>query len=77
MFLGLALDKLDRNEESEASYNTAVKSKGNESLAWQGLITLFEKQASKKLDEYRNAAVRLAEVFMNAYVRMLLSLSPF
>ena len=64
MFLGLALDKQDKFDEAEKAYNVAVKSKANDYLAWQGLITLYEKQANKKIDEYGDAALRLAELFV-------------
>ena len=68
MFLGLALDKLEQNEQSERIYIAASEIKTNDALAWQGLIALYEKQSSKKIDEYRKAAVRLAEIYMDVYV---------
>lgn len=64
MFLGLALEKQNLNDESERAYRTATKSKPNEALAWQGLITLYEKQMGTKVDEYHEAAVNLAEIYM-------------
>ena len=67
--MGLALDKQDMNDESERAYNAATKIKENETLAWQGLITLYEKQAGRKVDEYHKAALHLAELFMKGYVR--------
>ena len=75
VFLGLALEKQDKNEDSERAYDAAAKIRGDDALAWQGLVTLYEKQATKKIDEYRNAALRLAEVFMKAYVRCWMSCS--
>jgi superkiller protein 3 len=45
VFLGLALDKQDKNDEAEKAYNVAATIKANDPLAWQGLITLYEKQA--------------------------------
>ncbi|KAI9787609.1 MAG: Superkiller protein 3 [Geoglossum umbratile] len=64
VFLGLARDKLGRYDEAAESYNAATRIKGNDTLAWQGLISLFEKQDSRKVDEYRAAAVRLAEIYI-------------
>lgn len=41
----------------------ATKIKGTEPQAWQGLIKLFEKQGSKRVDAYQEAALRLAEIY--------------
>lgn len=62
-FLAFALDKKDKLEEAEKTYDTATKLKPNESTAWRGLIQLYEKQGNKKLSAYQNAATRLAEIF--------------
>ena len=64
MFRGLALDKQQQNDESEAAYQTAAKAKGNDALAWQGLVTLYEKQAGKKLERYREVVLNLARIYM-------------
>ncbi len=68
VFLGLALDKKNHYEGSEKAYNAAAKIKENGALAWQGLITLYEKQSGEKLNEYHDAAIHLAELFMEEYV---------
>ena len=68
VFLGRALEKLDQNEESEKAYEVAIGIKDQDSLAWQGLVGLYEKQKGKKLDNYHDAAIRLAEIHMNEYV---------
>lgn len=68
MFLGRALEKLDQHEESEEAYKTAIEIKDKDALAWQGLVGLYEKQADRKLDNYHDAAIRLAEIHMNEYV---------
>ena len=68
MFLGLALAKQNIHDKSEKAYNTAAKIKANDPLVWQGLVTLYEKQADQKLEAYHNAAIRLAEIYMEAYV---------
>ena len=67
VFLGRALEKLDQNEESEKAYEAAIGIKDQDSLAWQGLVGLYEKQNGRKLDVYHDAAVRLAEIHMNEY----------
>lgn len=64
VFLGLAYEKQGQNETSEAAYRVAIDSKGNDPLAWQGLVTLYEKQAGDKLDVYHDTVVRLAEIYM-------------
>jgi len=64
VFLGLAYDKQGQDEASEIAYKAAAKSKDKDPLAWQGLVTLYEKQAGKKLDDYHNSALSLAEVYM-------------
>ncbi|KAI9791465.1 MAG: Superkiller protein 3 [Peltula sp. TS41687] len=66
VFLGLAFDKLERYDESAEAYIRATKSKTAEPLAWQGLVSLYEKQGQKKLDPYSEAALRLAEIYMEA-----------
>ena len=68
VFLGLALDKKYQYEDSEKAYSAAINIKGKDALAWQGLITLYEKQAGKKLNEYHNATINLAELHMEEYV---------
>ena len=65
VFLGLAYDKQGQNDASEVAYRTAIQAKERDSLAWQGLVTLYEKQASEKLDLYHDAAVTLAEIYMD------------
>ena len=64
VFLGLALEKQSESEASEAAYKSAINFKDKDTLAWQGLVSLYEKQASKKLDQYHDAALRLAIMYM-------------
>ncbi|KAH0543323.1 hypothetical protein FGG08_002386 [Glutinoglossum americanum] len=64
VFLGLARDKLGKYTEAAEAYEAATKIKGNDALAWQGLISLYEKQGGRRVDEYRISAVRLAEIYM-------------
>ncbi|KAL8699923.1 MAG: hypothetical protein Q9201_005733 [Fulgogasparrea decipioides] len=63
VFLGLALEKKGRNEESEKAYKAATALKANDPLAWQGLISLYEQQGGRKLNDYHDAASRLATIF--------------
>lgn len=64
IFLGLALDQKNLFDKSEQAYRAAAISKPDEALAWQGLIALYEKQSAAKLDEYYEAALHLAEIYM-------------
>lgn len=64
IFLGLALDQKNMLDKSEQAYRAAATFKPDEALAWQGLIALYEKQLAAKLEEYHQAAFRLAEIFM-------------
>ncbi|KAI9825314.1 MAG: hypothetical protein M1819_000560 [Sarea resinae] len=66
VFLGLALDKQGNFEEAIKAYDAATKIKDNDALAWQGLVNLYENQTVKNVDDYRQAAVRLAEIYMKA-----------
>ena len=66
VFLGLALEKQDQYDASEAAYTAATRVKDKDLLAWQGLVSLYEKQAGKKLDQYHDAALRAAELYMEA-----------
>jgi superkiller protein 3 len=63
LFLGFALDKDSKLQESEHAYDAATKLKPTEPQAWQGLIKLFEKQGDRKVEAYREAALRLAEIY--------------
>lgn len=62
MFLGLANDKLNRNDASEQAYLAATRIKEGDRTAWQGLVSLYEKQGSAKLDAYRNVVLKLGQI---------------
>lgn len=64
IFLGLALDQKNLFDESEQAYRVAAASKPDEALSWQGLIALYEKQSAAKLEEYYQAALHLAKIYM-------------
>lgn len=56
------MDKTNRLDEAETTYDAATKLKPNDAQAWQGLVKLCEKQGSKKLSPLQTATVRLAEI---------------
>ena len=66
VFLGVALEKQGLLDESEGAYKAAISVKPKEFLAWQGLVTLFEKQNGERLDQYHDAVVQLAELYSDA-----------
>ncbi|KKK25027.1 hypothetical protein P175DRAFT_0445741 [Aspergillus ochraceoroseus IBT 24754] len=63
VFLGLAQDKLHNSKEAEKAYLAATRINSDEKTAWQGLISLYEKQGNQKLEQYREAALHLGQVF--------------
>ena len=65
VFLGLALEKRGQDDASEAAYLAAVSLKEKEPLAWQGLVTLYEKQLGTKSDRLHDAVLKLAKIFEN------------
>lgn len=65
VFLGLAYDKQNLDDKSENAYQAAIRTKDNDPLAWQGLISLYEKQNDRKIGEYHDAALQLAGIFMD------------
>ena len=71
VFLGLALEKLGRYADAERTYKIAVESKSEGALAWQGLISLYEKQEGQKLGDYHQAVIHLAEIYIHEYVTLV------
>ena len=61
VLLGRAHDLLNQYDHAERAYHAAAKIKPKDPLARQGLVTLYEKQGQTKLDNYRSAALDLAE----------------
>lgn len=49
--------------EAERAYLAATRIKGDDKPAWQGLISLYEKQGNQKLEQYMEAVINLAQVF--------------
>ncbi|KAK4556275.1 Superkiller protein 3 [Recurvomyces mirabilis] len=66
LFLARALEKQDKFDEAATTYNQAAKSKPQDGQAWLGLCSVYELQGSAKVDEYREAAVKAAEILANA-----------
>ncbi|PLB52740.1 putative translation repressor/antiviral protein Ski3 [Aspergillus steynii IBT 23096] len=66
VFLGLALDRLNQTQDAEKAYLAATRVKEGEKTAWQGLISVYEKQGSLKLDSYREAVLNLGQIFAEA-----------
>ena len=66
LFLGRACEKLGKVEDAARAYHSAAEAKPEDSQAWLGLCSLYESQGSDKIDEYREAAVKAAEIFANA-----------
>ncbi|KAK2858434.1 hypothetical protein FQN49_004737 [Arthroderma sp. PD_2] len=63
IFLGLARDKLNDHDVSEKAYGSAIKIKGSDKTAWQGLVNLYESQGPKRLESYGKAIVNLCNIF--------------
>lgn len=66
LFLGRALEKQGNFDDAAKTYQAAAKSKPEDSQAWLGLCSVYDAQGSKKVDEYREAAVKAAEIFASA-----------
>lgn len=60
------MDKTNRLDEAETTYDAATKLKPNDAQAWQGLIKLYERQGSKKMSPFQTATVRLAEIYQDS-----------
>ncbi|KAJ9148613.1 Tetratricopeptide [Pleurostoma richardsiae] len=63
IFLAFALDKKSKLDEAQQAYEAARRLRPTEPSAWQGLIKLFERQGPKKLGQYQDAALHLAEIY--------------
>ncbi|RJE19868.1 hypothetical protein PHISCL_07785 [Aspergillus sclerotialis] len=66
VFLGLALDRLNKNADAEKAYLAATRVKDSDKTAWQGLVSLYQKQGSHKLDPYREAVLKLGQIHADA-----------
>lgn len=66
VFLGLALERQGKIDESERVYNFARDLKPKELLALQGLLSVYELQAARKVDDYGITARQLAQIHADA-----------
>ncbi|CAG7918435.1 unnamed protein product [Penicillium olsonii] len=62
VFLGLACEKLNKNDESENAYIAATRIKADDRTAWQGLLSLYDKQGGSRLDSYHQVVVNLGKI---------------
>ncbi|KAJ9646785.1 Superkiller protein 3 [Knufia peltigerae] len=63
LFLGFAREKLNDLDAAEKAIRKAADLKSQDPQAYKGLITLFEKQGSSKVDAYHGVAFKLAEIY--------------
>ncbi|KAL1303135.1 hypothetical protein AAFC00_006567 [Neodothiora populina] len=66
LFLGRARQKQSKPGEAAKAYISATKLKPDDAQAWLGLCDLYESQGPSKIDEYREATVKVAEIYANA-----------
>ena len=66
LFLGRAQQKQNKLDEAEKTYVSATKSKPEDTQAWLALCDLHESQGASKLDEYREVAIKAAQIYANA-----------
>ncbi|KAF7198118.1 Superkiller protein 3 [Pseudocercospora fuligena] len=66
LFLARALELQKKYDEAAKHYRSAADAKPDDSQAWQGLLSVYEAQGSARLDEYRDASVKVAEIFAAA-----------
>ncbi|CAG8300936.1 unnamed protein product [Penicillium salamii] len=65
VFLGLACEKLNNNDESENAYIAATRIKADDKTAWQGLLSLYDKQGGSRLDSYHQVVIQLGIILAN------------
>ncbi|KEF62829.1 uncharacterized protein A1O9_00802 [Exophiala aquamarina CBS 119918] len=70
LFLGFAREKLGDLDSAEKAIEKASHLKPHDPQAYKGLITLYEKQTSLKLDQYHDAAFNLAQLYAQAEDRV-------
>jgi hypothetical protein len=67
VFLGLACDRLNKNHDAENAYHAALGINPNDRTAWQGLISLYEKQGGCDHAGYHKAVIALGKIFAEKY----------
>ncbi|KAJ5780523.1 Tetratricopeptide-like helical [Penicillium paradoxum] len=65
VFLGLAYDRMKNVEEAESAYSAATQINPDDKTAWQGLVSLYERQRGCEHDGYRQAVIALGKIFAN------------
>lgn len=68
LFLGRANNGLSLFDEAAKAYNDATKLNPGEAQAWLGLRGMYESLGPSKVDENTEVGLKLAEIYMNAYV---------
>ncbi|ETI25092.1 hypothetical protein G647_04463 [Cladophialophora carrionii CBS 160.54] len=66
LFLGFAREKLGDLDGAEKALLRGAAAKPEDVQAYKGLVTLYEKQGSAKLDQYHDAAFKLAEIYAHS-----------
>ncbi|KAJ5885275.1 hypothetical protein N7495_009785 [Penicillium taxi] len=64
VFFGVANEKLNQLQDAETAFNQATNLNPSDPLAWQGLITLYDRwTGGKKLDQFRHAVLQLGQIY--------------
>jgi len=63
LFLGFARERLGQYEAAESAIQSALDLKPQDVQAYKGLVTLYEKQGSSKLDQYHDVVFSLAGIY--------------
>ena len=63
IFLGRGLDKQGRTDDAVKAYESATEITPDDDQAWLGLRTLYEDQGHKRVTEYTDVSIRLAELY--------------
>ncbi|KAL9616166.1 MAG: hypothetical protein Q9160_008946 [Pyrenula sp. 1 TL-2023] len=58
-----SVHSLNQDDAAENAYEAASQLKPNDSQALKGLISLYEKQSSRKLDSYHGVVLKLGEIY--------------
>ncbi|WPG97649.1 superkiller protein 3 [Acrodontium crateriforme] len=66
LFLARAQEKQGKFDDAAKTYESAANSKPDDAQAWLGLCSVYEAQGSKKVDEYREAVVKVAQIYATA-----------
>jgi len=70
VFLGRASEKQGKADDAITAYKAASKIKPVEELAWKGLVNVYEGQGSRYVNEHSDASLKLAQIYMEKYVRL-------